>query len=129
MRITDRCTRFAGEDRRMGRFQSGHADDGRHHKIRFGVRRAGDGTFGAMDDLDSRYTGLGEPAREFRSRRFCGHGHNPRTPAACLRQSFVEVGPGRTLTGLVKKIIPGAVLHNIDDMSSLHGFLQVATHA
>ena len=26
-------------------------------------------------------------------------------------------------------IIPGAVLHNIDDMSSLHGFLQVATHA
>ncbi|TME46511.1 MAG: ACP S-malonyltransferase [Chloroflexi bacterium] len=43
--------------------------------------------------------------------------------------AFVEVGPGRALTGLVKKIIPGAVLHNIDDMSSLHGFLQVATHA
>jgi [acyl-carrier-protein] S-malonyltransferase len=40
--------------------------------------------------------------------------------------TFVEIGPGRTLTGLVKKIVPGAVLHNIDGMSSLNAFLQVA---
>jgi len=40
--------------------------------------------------------------------------------------AFVEIGPGRTLTGLVKKIIPGSVLHNIEDMSSLNGFLQAA---
>jgi [acyl-carrier-protein] S-malonyltransferase len=42
--------------------------------------------------------------------------------------TFVEIGPGRTLTGLVKKIVPGAVLHNIDDMVSLDAFLQT-THA
>jgi [acyl-carrier-protein] S-malonyltransferase len=40
--------------------------------------------------------------------------------------TFVEIGPGRTLTGLVKKIVPGAVLHNIDDMASLNAFLQTA---
>ena len=38
--------------------------------------------------------------------------------------TFVEIGPGRTLTGLVKKIVPNAVLHNIDDMASLDAFLQ-----
>jgi [acyl-carrier-protein] S-malonyltransferase len=37
--------------------------------------------------------------------------------------TFVEVGPGRTLTGLVKKIIPGAVVHNIDGMKSLETYL------
>lgn len=40
---------------------------------------------------------------------------------------FVEVGPGRTLTGLVKKILPGAVVHNIEDMSGVHDYLR-ATH-
>ncbi|HET9847965.1 MAG TPA: ACP S-malonyltransferase [Candidatus Dormibacteraeota bacterium] len=42
--------------------------------------------------------------------------------------TFVEIGPGRTLTGLVKKIVPEAVLHNIEDMASLTAFLQ-AEHA
>jgi [acyl-carrier-protein] S-malonyltransferase len=37
---------------------------------------------------------------------------------------FVEVGPGRTLTGLVKKILPGAVVHNIEDMSTLREYLR-----
>ena len=40
--------------------------------------------------------------------------------------TFVEIGPGRTLTGLVKKILPKAVLHNIDDMTSVDSFLQAA---
>lgn len=40
---------------------------------------------------------------------------------------FVEVGPGRTLTGLVKKILPGAVVHNIEDMSAVRDYLR-ATH-
>jgi [acyl-carrier-protein] S-malonyltransferase len=40
--------------------------------------------------------------------------------------TFVEVGPGKTLTGLVKKIVPGAVLHNIEDMTSLNAFLRAA---
>jgi [acyl-carrier-protein] S-malonyltransferase len=39
---------------------------------------------------------------------------------------FVEIGPGKTLTGLIKKIVPGAVLHNIEDMASLQAFLQTA---
>ena len=40
--------------------------------------------------------------------------------------TFVEIGPGRTLTGLVKKTVPGAVVHNIEDMASLTAFLQAA---
>lgn len=46
--------------------------------------------------------------------------------AALGVDTFVEIGPGRTLTGLVKKILPQAVLHNIDDMASLHAYLQAA---
>ena len=42
--------------------------------------------------------------------------------------TFVETGPGSTLTGLVKKIVPDAVLHNIDDVASLNAFLH-AVHA
>jgi len=37
---------------------------------------------------------------------------------------FVEVGPGKTLTGLVKKILPGAVVHNIEDMTTLEAFVR-----
>jgi [acyl-carrier-protein] S-malonyltransferase len=33
--------------------------------------------------------------------------------------TYVEVGPRRTLTGLVKKILPGAVVHNIEDLASM----------
>jgi [acyl-carrier-protein] S-malonyltransferase len=32
---------------------------------------------------------------------------------------YIEVGPRRTLTGLVKKILPGAVVHNIEDLASM----------
>jgi [acyl-carrier-protein] S-malonyltransferase len=39
---------------------------------------------------------------------------------------FVEVGPGRTLTGLVKKIVPDAVVHNIEDMEGVEAYLRVA---
>lgn len=40
--------------------------------------------------------------------------------------TFVEVGPGRTLSGLVKKILPGSVTHNVSDMTSLDAFLETA---
>jgi [acyl-carrier-protein] S-malonyltransferase len=33
--------------------------------------------------------------------------------------TYIEVGPRRTLTGLVKKILPGAVVHNIEDLASM----------
>jgi len=36
----------------------------------------------------------------------------------------VEVGPRRTLTGLVKKIIPGAVIHNTEDLPSMNALLE-----
>jgi [acyl-carrier-protein] S-malonyltransferase len=38
--------------------------------------------------------------------------------------SYVEVGPRRTLTGLVKKILPGAVVHNIEDLASMNSVLE-----
>jgi [acyl-carrier-protein] S-malonyltransferase len=37
--------------------------------------------------------------------------------------TFVEVGPRRTLTGLVKKILPGAVVHNTEDLDSMNALL------
>jgi [acyl-carrier-protein] S-malonyltransferase len=38
--------------------------------------------------------------------------------------TFIEVGPRRTLTGLVKKILPGAVIHNIEDLASMNALLE-----
>jgi [acyl-carrier-protein] S-malonyltransferase len=43
-------------------------------------------------------------------------------------RTFVEVGPRRTLTGLVKKIQPEASTHNVEDLASLRAFL-LAVHA
>jgi hypothetical protein len=34
------------------------------------------------------------------------------------------VGPRRTLTGLVKKILPGAVVHNVEDLTSMNTLLE-----
>jgi [acyl-carrier-protein] S-malonyltransferase len=38
--------------------------------------------------------------------------------------TYIEVGPRRTLTGLVKKILPGAVVHNIEDLASMNTTLE-----
>jgi len=38
--------------------------------------------------------------------------------------TYIEVGPRRTLTGLVKKILPGAVVHNIEDLASMNSTLK-----
>jgi [acyl-carrier-protein] S-malonyltransferase len=38
--------------------------------------------------------------------------------------TYIEVGPRRTLTGLVKKILPGAVVHNIEDLASMNTILK-----
>jgi [acyl-carrier-protein] S-malonyltransferase len=38
--------------------------------------------------------------------------------------TYIEVGPRRTLTGLVKKILPGAVVHNIEDLTSMNTTLK-----
>ena len=40
--------------------------------------------------------------------------------------TYIEVGPRRALTGLVKKILPGAVVHNIEDVPSMTAFLHAA---
>jgi [acyl-carrier-protein] S-malonyltransferase len=37
--------------------------------------------------------------------------------------TFVEVGPGSVLAGLIKRIAPGARLVNINDLASVHSFL------
>jgi [acyl-carrier-protein] S-malonyltransferase len=38
--------------------------------------------------------------------------------------TYIEVGPRKTLTGLVKKILPGAVVHNIEDLTSMNTTLK-----
>jgi [acyl-carrier-protein] S-malonyltransferase len=37
--------------------------------------------------------------------------------------TFIELGPGKVLTGLVKKIVPGATLYNCEDSASLEKLL------
>jgi [acyl-carrier-protein] S-malonyltransferase len=38
--------------------------------------------------------------------------------------TYIEVGPRRTLTGLVKKIVPGAKVHNVEDLNSMNSLLE-----
>jgi [acyl-carrier-protein] S-malonyltransferase len=38
--------------------------------------------------------------------------------------TFVEVGPGSVLSGLIKRIVPGARLVNINDLATVHSFLE-----
>jgi [acyl-carrier-protein] S-malonyltransferase len=38
--------------------------------------------------------------------------------------TYIEVGPRRTLTGLVKKILPGAAVHNVEDLTSMNALLE-----
>jgi [acyl-carrier-protein] S-malonyltransferase len=38
--------------------------------------------------------------------------------------TYIEVGPRRTLTGLVKKIVPGAKVHNVEDLNSMNILLE-----
>jgi len=38
--------------------------------------------------------------------------------------TYIELGPRRTLTGLVKKIVPGAVVHNVEDLNSMNSLLE-----
>jgi [acyl-carrier-protein] S-malonyltransferase len=38
--------------------------------------------------------------------------------------TYIEVGPRRALTGLVKKIVPGAVVHNVEDLTSMNSVLE-----
>ena len=39
--------------------------------------------------------------------------------------TFVEIGPGTVLTGLVKRILPGAVTANVHDQKSLDAALAI----
>jgi len=41
--------------------------------------------------------------------------------------TFIEVGPGTVLTGLVKRILPDAVLLNVHDPKSLEATLRALT--
>ena len=57
---------FAGQNGRMRRLQSGHADDGRNHKIGLGQGRAGNRALGAMHDFDPGDAGLPQPRGQLR---------------------------------------------------------------
>src|SRR5260370_33735786 len=38
--------------------------------------------------------------------------------------TYIEVGPRRTLTGLVKNILPGAGVHTVEDLTSMNALLE-----
>lgn len=40
--------------------------------------------------------------------------------------TFIEIGPGKVLTGFVKKVVPDAAVFNVEDMSSLIQLLEFA---
>lgn len=53
---------------------------------------------------------------------------------ACVEQlgamgadTFVECGPGKVLTGLIRRIEPGAALHTVQDSASLAETVQALT--
>ena len=39
--------------------------------------------------------------------------------------TFVEIGPGKVLSGLIKKISPSAMVYNVEDVKSLEGVLTI----
>jgi len=41
---------------------------------------------------------------------------------------FIEVGPGKVLSGLIRKIYPDAVISNVEDMASLHRAAEMVNH-
>lgn len=49
-----------------------------------------------------------------------------KTLAEAEVDTFVEVGPGKVLSGLVKRIAPGAAVFNVEDPASLEAFLTAA---
>ena len=42
---------------------------------------------------------------------------------------FIEVGPGKTLTGLISKILPNALTINVENMESLNKAMEVLKNA
>ena len=42
---------------------------------------------------------------------------------------FIEVGPGKTLTGLISKILPDALTINVENMESLNKAMEVLKNA
>jgi len=43
--------------------------------------------------------------------------------------TFIEIGPGRTLTSLVKKTLPDATAVNVEDLSSLDALRDMVSRA
>ena len=52
-------------------------------------------------------------------------GHAVETAVAMGAHAFVELGPGRVLSGLVKRIKRDAVLHQVSGPEGLHGLAGV----
>ncbi len=40
-------------------------------------------------------------------------------------EHFIEIGPGKVLSGLVKRTIKGVKIENIDTLQDLHNYMEV----
>ena len=85
---------LAGQDGGVRGFEAGDADDGGDDEIGFRQSGAGDGAFGAVDDLDAGDAGLAQPGGKLLGELFGGQRDELRPPADGLRKGFVDVAAG-----------------------------------
>src|SRR5258708_11906096 len=78
----------------MGGLKARHAHDRRNHEVGFRVRRAGNGAFNAVDNINTFNAGLAETVAELRGQFLCCQRHHLRTPAHGLCVSFFKVPAG-----------------------------------
>jgi len=85
-----------------------------------------------VTNVDAQAIRLGDEARDSLTRQVCAPVRwveSVRYLVACGVDRFVEVGPGRVLTGLVKKIAPQVQASNVDDVRGIEALASGLSNA
>lgn len=85
-----------------------------------------------ISNVDATEVRLGDSARDALIRQVCAPVRWVESVEYLCRQGvnkFIEVGPGRVLTGLVKKIAPGAQTYNVDGIRGIEALAYVLSGA